>query len=95
MACTITSLFLFAMLGVVVAGLAFRPSEKTTPPVRGPSDSSDIRPVRDHFGNPGLGEGLAVGPADPAADGWPNGRRVQLASLTSKRECSSSMVVTI
>jgi hypothetical protein len=34
MACTITSLFLFAMLGVVVAGLAFRPGKKATPPVQ-------------------------------------------------------------
>jgi hypothetical protein len=34
MACAITSLFLFGMLGVVVAGLALRPREKATPPVQ-------------------------------------------------------------
>jgi hypothetical protein len=28
MACTITSLFLIAMFGIIAAGLAFRPQEK-------------------------------------------------------------------
>jgi hypothetical protein len=28
MACTITSLFLIAMFGIIAAGLAFRPKEK-------------------------------------------------------------------
>ena len=31
MACTISSLFMFAMLGIVAVGLAFRPSKKATP----------------------------------------------------------------
>jgi hypothetical protein len=34
MACAITSLFLFAMFGIVAVGLAFRPSNKPTPPVQ-------------------------------------------------------------
>jgi hypothetical protein len=36
MACTITSLFLFATLGVIAAGMAFRPAAKETPPARPP-----------------------------------------------------------
>jgi len=34
MACTITSLFLIAMLGIVAAGVAFRPSTKEKPLAR-------------------------------------------------------------
>jgi hypothetical protein len=34
MACTITSLFLFAMLGIIAVATAFRPASKETPPVR-------------------------------------------------------------
>jgi len=34
MACTITSLFLFAMFGIIAAGLAFRPSAKQDPSAR-------------------------------------------------------------
>jgi len=34
MACAITSLMLFAMFGVVAAGLALRPSLKGSPPAR-------------------------------------------------------------
>jgi hypothetical protein len=34
MACTITSLFLFAMLSIVAAGLAFRPGSNANPPAR-------------------------------------------------------------
>jgi hypothetical protein len=45
MACTITSLFLFAMLGVIAAGMAFRPATKETPRARrqeaGPAPSGD------------------------------------------------------
>jgi hypothetical protein len=34
MACTITSLVLFAILGVAAAGLAFRTATKESPPAR-------------------------------------------------------------
>jgi hypothetical protein len=45
MACTITSLFLVAMLGVIAAGIAFDPATKETPRARrqeaGPAPSGD------------------------------------------------------
>jgi len=34
MACTITSLFLFSILGIIGVGLAFRPGAKRSPPVQ-------------------------------------------------------------
>jgi hypothetical protein len=46
MACAITSLFLFAMFGVVVAGMALLPSAKEKPPAR--RQETTTAPSGDH-----------------------------------------------
>jgi hypothetical protein len=46
MACTITSLFLFAMFGIIAAGIAFGPSAKEKPSVR--RQAPPAAPTGDH-----------------------------------------------
>jgi len=46
MACTITSLFLFAMFGIIGAGMAFGPSAKEKPSVR--REGAPAAPTGDH-----------------------------------------------
>jgi hypothetical protein len=46
MACTITSLFLFAMFGIIAAGVAFGPSAKEKPSVW--REGTPATPAGDH-----------------------------------------------
>jgi hypothetical protein len=46
MACAMASLFLMAMFGIIVAGLAFQPSAKEKPPAR--RQETPVAPSGDH-----------------------------------------------
>jgi hypothetical protein len=46
MACMITSLFLFAILGIIAAGMAFQPSAKERPSAR--RQETSAAPPGDH-----------------------------------------------